>query len=90
MLVGRIASRINLAIYTDRQPSCREDFMKVWVVVGEDRGCGFSVEGVFMNEESANSACLSRQYVFESEILDAQGNAQQQVQADSSTPNSLT
>ena len=49
--------------------------MKVWVVVGEDRGCGFSVEGVFLNEESANSACLSRQYVFESEILDAHGNA---------------
>lgn len=64
--------------------------MKVWVVVEEDRGCGFSVEGVFMNEESANSACLSRQYVFESEILDVHVNAQQQVQADSNKPTSLT
>jgi len=56
--------------------------MKVWVVVEEDRGCGFSVEGVFINEANANKACLSRQYVFESEIMDAPRNAQQQDQAD--------
>ena len=45
--------------------------MKVWVIVEEDRGCGFSVCGVFMDEANANNACLSHQYVFESEILDA-------------------
>lgn len=44
--------------------------MKVWVIVEEDRGCGFSVEGVFTNEANANKARLSRQYVFESEIID--------------------
>jgi len=59
--------------------------MKVWVVVEEDRGCGFSVEGVFMNEESANSACLSRQYVFESEILDVHVNTEQLLQPDTLT-----
>lgn len=48
-----------------------EDHMKVWVVVEEDRGWGISVEGVFMDEAKANKACLSRQYVIESEIWDA-------------------
>jgi len=55
-------------------------FMKVWVVIEEDRGCGVSVVGVYYNKD--NVILHSHEYLYESEIHDAPGNAQQQLQPD--------
>ena len=54
--------------------------MKVWVVIEEDRGCGVSVVGVYYNKD--NVILHSHEYLYESEIHDAPGNAQQVIQPD--------
>lgn len=76
--VGRIASRINLAIYTDRQPSCREEitYMTLEQYLAE-------MDDVELAEESAKAIgalCAFKRSKKSSN--NAPGNAQQVIQPD--------
>lgn len=81
--VGRIASHINLAIYTDRQPRCREVFMD---------GQYIDIIAVHCTLPNNFQMCMA----FDNGLCFSgcgtcnTSNSQQQVQADSDKPNSLT
>ena len=84
--VRRIASRINLAIYTDRQLSCREVILKeLDEIIGDV---------IYKAEECVNdgthwvrardfSDIADKLIAINKKLSEAPGNAQQQVQADS-------